>query len=213
MKFDSQIFQKKPWVAVLASLGISFIVIVFVAHLNELNSFGSDSNSKSQVNFDVKNIKKKKVAKIKKVKKKVNKKAKALKRRAKPNLKTALAGSSFGLDLFNLDLSTNDGLGKNLNDLVMTEDSVDTKPMVRERAPLSYPAEAKARGIKGFVTMRLLINMKGRVEKVRVEEAAPSGVFDQVAIDSVKRWLYRPAEYQGEPVRVWAQQTIRFAFE
>ena len=37
-----------------------------------------------------------------------------------------------------------------------------------------------------------------------------SGVFDDIAVASVKRWKFKPAEYQGKPVKIWAKQKIRF---
>jgi len=56
----------------------------------------------------------------------------------------------------------------------------------------------------------LLIGPTGNVEKVKVIEAQPAGVFDDVATAGVQTWKFEPASYRGENVRVWATQRVRF---
>jgi protein TonB len=48
------------------------------------------------------------------------------------------------------------------------------------------------------------------VEKVKVLESQPAGVFDEVAVSGVQTWKFEPASYKGENVRVWAKQRVRF---
>jgi protein TonB len=48
------------------------------------------------------------------------------------------------------------------------------------------------------------------VEKVKVLESSPPGVFDDVAAQGVQGWKFEPASYKGEAVRVWATQKVRF---
>lgn len=126
-------------------------------------------------------------------------------------------GSSIGtlnLGLPGLDVSSVSARGNALlSDVkasVMTEDSVDSKPKARRRPAAAYPARARAQGISGQVTLNILIGTDGRVEKVKVLESTPSGVFEQTAIDAIRAWEFEPAIYQGKPVKVWAHQTIRF---
>jgi len=45
---------------------------------------------------------------------------------------------------------------------------------------------------------------------VRVTESTPPGVFDRAATDAIRRWRYRPAQYNGEPVAVPVRTRIRF---
>ncbi len=200
--------------SILVGTGLSFLILCVMAYLNDIVNVQNSKTNGSTVNFNVQKIEKKKTAKIKKPKKRKKKRKSQAQKRARPDLKTALSGSSFGLDLFQVDLGLGDSLGKDLQDMVMTEDSVDKKPVASQRGVgLEYPAEAKARGIQGYVNLKVLIDRRGRVEKVRVQESSPSGVFDQIAMDAIRSWVFSPAEYQGEPVRVWAKQLIRFELE
>ena len=94
--------------------------------------------------------------------------------------------------------------------MAMTADTVDTKPRAKNRPPLQYPQWARKKGIEGFVTLNILINTSGAVDKLQILESKPVGVFDQVAANFVKQWRFDPATYQGETVQVWSQQTIKF---
>jgi protein TonB len=94
--------------------------------------------------------------------------------------------------------------------MVMTEESVDVAPRPRERHAPAYPPRARAKGITGVVTLSLLIGADGRVERVKVLNAEPSGVFEQTAISAVEQWYFEPAFYKGERVKVWARQVLRF---
>lgn len=132
-----------------------------------------------------------------------------------PSLDSALSGIDTGLDAFmSGDMNMQDALlgdvGKNL---VMSEDSVDVTPQPLERSAMTYPKKARSMGLTGHVTMNLLINKEGRVEQVKVLESEPADVFEEVAIAGVKTWHFKPAQYKGEAVKVWAKQKIRFDLE
>ena len=103
-----------------------------------------------------------------------------------------------------------DDLIGDTNDVVMTDDSVDVAPKPANRAPLKYPPEARQQGVTGYVVANLLINARGEVERVKVLEAEPGDTFKEVAVKSLRQWRFQPAEYQGEKVKVWAKQKIRF---
>lgn len=111
-----------------------------------------------------------------------------------------------GLDASELNaLDASDG-----GDLVMTDDTVDDPPQPTRQARMEYPPGAKRDGVEGYVTLSLLIDDRGEVQQVRILESEPAGVFDETAREALRQWQFRPARYQGEPVRVWARQTIRF---
>jgi protein TonB len=132
--------------------------------------------------------------------------------RAEPivGLEGALAGMDFGLPQFEeaglLDAASILGEGTG----TMTDDTVDQPPRPVVQSPMPYPARAKAQGVTGYVLLSVLIGPTGMVEKVRVLEASPPGVFDDVAVAGVQTWRFEPAQYRGEPVRVWATQRVRF---
>ncbi len=128
------------------------------------------------------------------------------------NLGSALAGLDFGLPQYESeDLSA---LGGNLlgdgKDVVMTDSSVDVPPRPMVQSAIPYPLRAKAQGVEGYVLLSVLISPTGQVERVKVLESQPAGVFEAAAEAGVKSWKFEPAQYQGQAVRVWATQRVRF---
>ena len=95
-------------------------------------------------------------------------------------------------------------------DLVMTDDTVDKPPQPVRQTAMQYPPKAKAQGVEGYVLVSLLIGDNGEVQKVRVLESEPGGVFEQTAVNAIRQWRFQPAQYQGKNVKVWARQKIRF---
>lgn len=126
-------------------------------------------------------------------------------------LDSGLSGLNFGLPGFDaneLGLG-NDILGDS-GDVVMTDDTVDVAPRPIVQTPMTYPPRARAQGVTGYVLLSVLIGPTGQVERVKVLEAQPAGVFDDVAVAGVQTWKFEPATYRGENVRVWATQRVRF---
>jgi protein TonB len=123
-----------------------------------------------------------------------------------------LAGLDFGLPQFEQD--DLGALAGNLlgggGDTVMTDDTVDNPPRPVVQAPMPYPVRAKAQGITGYVVLSVLIGPTGAVERVKVLESQPAGVFDDTAVAGVQSWKFEPASYKGENVRVWATQKVSF---
>jgi len=71
-----------------------------------------------------------------------------------------------------------------------------------------YPETARVSRSEGAVILQIVIGRDGSVEKVTVIKADP--LFEAAALDAVRRWKYRPAMYNGRPVRVY--QTVRIVF-
>lgn len=113
-----------------------------------------------------------------------------------------------GLDTRELD-QLGSGEGGD-DDLVMTDESVDNPPRPVRQPAMEYPSDAKRRGVEGYVVLSVLIDRDGQIEQVKVLESEPAGVFDEAARESVRQWRFRPAEYQGREVKVWARQKVRF---
>lgn len=133
------------------------------------------------------------------------------KRHLRPQLNLAFkaGGLDLGLSLSDLNSSSSRLLSQG-GDTVMTEDTVDEPPQVRYRSPLKYPESALAKKLEGFVTLYLLVTSSGAVEQVKLLDAAPSGVFEDVALEAVRDWQFEPAEFQGRQVAVWVKQKINF---
>jgi protein TonB len=133
-----------------------------------------------------------------------------------PQLAVSLSGVSFGIPPIGstkLDGAAEELLGDAetaLEDVVMNEHAVDVAPQAVSRRAPAYPPRARAEGVTGKVLLRLLIGLDGRVIEAEVVESAPQGVFDEAARAAVREWRFAPAQYRGQPVKVWARQRLSF---
>ena len=127
-------------------------------------------------------------------------------------LDTSLSGIDMGLPGFSADdLGGLEGdLLGGANGMVMTDDTVDQPPAATFQSPMIYPPRARARGVEGYVVFSLLIGITGEIEQVKIIESYPEGVFDEAAMQGINQWRFEPAMYQGQAVRAWAKQRIRF---
>jgi protein TonB len=151
---------------------------------------------------------------------KKNKPKKVKRRRAQnrkappaPVMQSGLAGPSFDLpQLGEADLTEGlrDALAQSSKSQVFTADTVDTLPKVSNQVPPKVPMSARRKAITGFVKVRYLITENGRVERVKVVESSPQGIFDEGVLAALHQWTYQPAGYQGESVRISVTKTFRF---
>lgn len=196
-------------VAVLWSLAGTFIVLLVILLMNASKHTSKDDKPKRAMSFEV--VKVKKPKNVKKTPPKKKKPAKVAPPVPLVDLNSSLAGIEFDLPAFSLGGSgVDDSLIGDTSNVVMTGDTVDVVPRPVQRAPLEYPPRAKSKEIEGYVVMSLLINKQGKVEKAKVIESSPQGIFDNSALRSIKRWNFEPAYFNGKPVKAWANQTIRF---
>ena len=129
-----------------------------------------------------------------------------------PSLGSNLSGIAVEMPEYEpdtLDSVSESLLGDIDEDIVMTEESVDTPPVV-QRSPLTYPERAKQRDIEGKVVISILIGSDGTVQKMKILEATPPGVFEEAVKQSVPSWSFTPAKYQGRNVPIWATVTVPF---
>jgi protein TonB len=137
-------------------------------------------------------------------------------RRAPPSplvgLDTSLSGVDMGLPGFSADdLGGLEGdLLGGADGMVMTDDTVDQPPRATYQAPMTYPPRARAQGVQGYVVFSLLIGITGEIEQLQIVESYPEGIFDEAATLGINQWKFEPALYQGQAVRAWAKQRVRF---
>ncbi len=86
----------------------------------------------------------------------------------------------------------------------------DIPPMLTRRQEPPFPAKARQLGLSGKVTVRLLVNVAGQVERLHIVAAAPAGLFEDVVKATVPHWRFRPARKDGTPVPAWVVAPIRF---
>jgi TonB family protein len=73
-----------------------------------------------------------------------------------------------------------------------------------------YPDHALTDRVGGSVTVQYVVDKQGKTKDVQVIESDPRGVFDRAATDAIRRWRYRPAKYNGQPIEVPVRTRIRF---
>ncbi|MBS0580277.1 MAG: energy transducer TonB [Proteobacteria bacterium] len=74
-----------------------------------------------------------------------------------------------------------------------------------------FPLLARERGIDGWVDLQFTVHRDGTLGDVTVIAAEPAGVFDQSALDAVRRWRYQPVMRDGQAVEQRARIRVRFA--
>lgn len=81
----------------------------------------------------------------------------------------------------------------------------DERPvMVNKELPFRYPAPLYARKVQGNVTLRLFIDVDGRVlpDSTRVEESSGYSSLDSAAVKGSQELYFVPAKLHGEPIGV-----------
>ena len=85
-------------------------------------------------------------------------------------------------------------------------------PTQVKRVTPVFPREAQAERVGGVVIMEAIIGVDGKVRDVRVVRSAP--LFDNAAIDAVKKWEYTPPRLvDGTPTPVVMTVTVTFTLD
>lgn len=82
---------------------------------------------------------------------------------------------------------------------------------VRTVAP-DYPRELRAQGVSGIVMVKVTIDEQGNVTTTTVSKSSNEG-FDRFAMDAVKKWKFKPARQDGNPVSITVTIPIKFVAE
>ena len=79
----------------------------------------------------------------------------------------------------------------------------------KQRVSPTYPQLARMSRVSGVVTVYLVVNEKGEVEKV--ERADGPAQLQQAAADAARRWKFLPTVVDGQPVRVTGYLSFNFS--
>ena len=89
---------------------------------------------------------------------------------------------------------------------------VDSAPQVLSEVKLPYPAEAKRQGIEGPVRLGLSIDASGKVTEVKVL-GGPGYGLNEAAREALRRYRFKPATKDGQPVATEIKYTYRFMLD
>jgi protein TonB len=73
-----------------------------------------------------------------------------------------------------------------------------------------YPPALQRAEIEGIVTVRVQVGIDGRVMAVELVNADNPAFFTSTRDWALKRWRFKPATRDGEPVVAWITRTVRF---
>jgi protein TonB len=68
---------------------------------------------------------------------------------------------------------------------------------------------ARRIGATGAVVVRGIVRRDGTIDEVEVIKNQPYGL-GEAAREAVRRWRFRPATYNGEPIDVYYTVTVNF---
>ena len=130
-----------------------------------------------------------------------------------PNLEGVLSSIRVEMpDFISESIGTTEALFGDLDNITMTDDSVDEKPVVLA-SPISYPTRARQQKIEGRIVVSLLIGTDGTVKRARILESEPPDMFDRAVLDALPGWRFEPATYKNENVQVWVTLPLDFRLE
>lgn len=75
-----------------------------------------------------------------------------------------------------------------------------------------YTRAALRAGVEGQVVVLLTIDEAGRVVDAKLVSGLGYGL-DEVALEAVRKWRYRPATLDGKPIRTTQREKVRFVLE
>lgn len=87
---------------------------------------------------------------------------------------------------------------------------VTTPAQLLKSVPPSYPPEAYRSRQQGWVEVSFTITTDGKVANAKVASAQPTRVFDQAALEAVRRWTFKPRMVNGQPAEEQATRRIEF---
>ena len=90
---------------------------------------------------------------------------------------------------------------------------VDTRPEILKRVPVSWPRVALHSRRRGVVILSATVDARGRVVDVEVLRSDEGGFgIPQAAVDTVRKYVFKPATKNGVKVKTTATVTIPYSF-
>lgn len=91
--------------------------------------------------------------------------------------------------------------------IALPENATPPKPLKSNPVP-QYPQQARAAGKTATVILKVVVLADGTVADVQVMRGDEP--FSSAAVQTVKKWKYEPAVYQGQPITVYRVVRIPF---
>jgi len=86
----------------------------------------------------------------------------------------------------------------------------DEMPALVRCAEPRYPDLARAAGVEGVVTVRMLVGRDGHVRRAIVPAHGSVPMLDEAALEAARTCVFTPALANGHAVMVWVSRQYRF---
>ncbi len=136
-----------------------------------------------------------------------------------PGLDLGLEGGPDGMAVAAGGGGKGKGIGTGTGDGVGTQRMVYQQGQVDQDAGVSslqdprYPRRAKEEGVQASVELRILVDERGRVEKLEIFGAPPGYGFEAAIQAASQNWRFKPAQLGGVPVPQWVRLPYTFHLE
>jgi periplasmic protein TonB len=99
------------------------------------------------------------------------------------------------------------------------EPKLEPLPVLTDAVPLPraagdfqppYPPQLLRTNVEGRAVVRVLIGTDGRVKQVAIISADDPLFADATERQALRKWRFKPATRDGQPVESWKQMTVRF---
>lgn len=92
-----------------------------------------------------------------------------------------------------------------------TETVPDAELNVQRRVEPVYPPSSRRAGEEGTVTVRVLVDERGRPADVQLTSSSGHPALDQAALEAIRKWSFAPAMRGAQAVPAWT--TVRVTFQ
>jgi protein TonB len=89
-------------------------------------------------------------------------------------------------------------------------DGKNTRPGYLDRPAPKYPRESEAAREHGTVLLSVEISAGGRPDSVKIEKSSGYERLDRAAVEAVRRWRFKPATREGQPVAARVNIPVQF---
>ena len=79
-------------------------------------------------------------------------------------------------------------------------DKVDQIPAIARKVMPDYPSRARRLDLQGRVIVRLVVDTSGEPQACAIQEANPTGYFEDAALDAARRTRFTPGKLRGQAV-------------
>ncbi len=201
----------------LATLAAYITVVLYTGMLSLLNHHPNVSSTE-QLDFTISYIQTDDTLSLKKRnKKKPLKKPKSSPTPSLPRSTTQVSKNafkpsqenlSFGYDIKAFEFNQLASTGFQMGGL-----QTDQTGGVKAGIPPIYPPAALFKNKTGWVEVLITVDAYGRVADVQVLDAQPAKLFDDAAINAVKKWSFFGKTVNGVPTSYQITQTIEFKID